>query len=211
MPWESRCATSRRARRLPGAGVGTAGLAVLAVRRERSWTGGTTWSAGFSGAGRLPSWRDVDVTRRPAAARRPSSSGATGGPRRTGRCRSSERSAAIAAGLAAYERGDFFLAHEDLEPAWMGTLRPGGAGRPPGTHQAGGGVRPRGPRQPGAEWNETSTARGSDCSSPGRRGSGRRDRRARCCRPDRRHRPAAGRACARDPARPSGVGPPVTD
>jgi len=32
-----------------------------------------------------------------------------------------ERSAAIAAGLAAYERGDFFLAHEDLEPAWMGT------------------------------------------------------------------------------------------
>jgi hypothetical protein len=32
-----------------------------------------------------------------------------------------ERAAAIAAGLAAYERGDFFLAHEDLEPAWMGT------------------------------------------------------------------------------------------
>ena len=33
----------------------------------------------------------------------------------------SERDAAIAAGLAAYERGDFFEAHEDLEPAWMGT------------------------------------------------------------------------------------------
>ncbi len=32
-----------------------------------------------------------------------------------------ERHAAIAAGLAAYERGDFFEAHEDLEPAWMGT------------------------------------------------------------------------------------------
>ena len=32
-----------------------------------------------------------------------------------------DRSAAIVAGLAAYERGDFFLAHEDLEPAWMGT------------------------------------------------------------------------------------------
>jgi predicted metal-dependent hydrolase len=31
------------------------------------------------------------------------------------------RSAAIAAGLAAYDRGDFFEAHEDLEPAWMGT------------------------------------------------------------------------------------------
>jgi len=32
-----------------------------------------------------------------------------------------ERAAAVAAGLAAYERGDFFDAHEDLEPAWMGT------------------------------------------------------------------------------------------
>jgi predicted metal-dependent hydrolase len=32
-----------------------------------------------------------------------------------------ERTVAIAAGLAAYARGDFFLAHEDLEPAWMGT------------------------------------------------------------------------------------------
>ena len=32
-----------------------------------------------------------------------------------------ERSAAITEGLAAYERGDFFRAHEDLEPAWMGT------------------------------------------------------------------------------------------
>lgn len=32
-----------------------------------------------------------------------------------------ERAAAIEAGLAAYDRGDFFLAHEDLEPAWMGS------------------------------------------------------------------------------------------
>jgi predicted metal-dependent hydrolase len=32
-----------------------------------------------------------------------------------------ERRAAIDAGLAAYERGDYFEAHEDLEPAWMGT------------------------------------------------------------------------------------------
>ena len=32
-----------------------------------------------------------------------------------------ERRAAIESGLAAYERGDFFEAHEDLEPAWMGT------------------------------------------------------------------------------------------
>jgi predicted metal-dependent hydrolase len=32
-----------------------------------------------------------------------------------------ERAAALANGLAAYERGDFFEAHEDLEPAWMGT------------------------------------------------------------------------------------------
>lgn len=32
-----------------------------------------------------------------------------------------DRAAALAAGLGAYERGDFFEAHEDLEPAWMGS------------------------------------------------------------------------------------------
>jgi predicted metal-dependent hydrolase len=32
-----------------------------------------------------------------------------------------ERATAFEAGLAAYDRGDFFLAHELLEPAWMGT------------------------------------------------------------------------------------------
>jgi predicted metal-dependent hydrolase len=32
-----------------------------------------------------------------------------------------ERRRALAAGLDAYERGDYFLAHEILEPAWMGT------------------------------------------------------------------------------------------
>ena len=32
-----------------------------------------------------------------------------------------DREAALAAGLAAYERGDYFEAHELLEPAWMGT------------------------------------------------------------------------------------------
>jgi predicted metal-dependent hydrolase len=32
-----------------------------------------------------------------------------------------ERAAALADGLAAYDRGDFFEAHELLEPAWMGT------------------------------------------------------------------------------------------
>jgi predicted metal-dependent hydrolase len=31
------------------------------------------------------------------------------------------RDAALGDALAAYERGDFFLAHELLEPAWMGT------------------------------------------------------------------------------------------
>jgi predicted metal-dependent hydrolase len=35
-----------------------------------------------------------------------------------------EREAAVARGLAAYARGDFYLAHEDLEPAWMGTADP---------------------------------------------------------------------------------------
>lgn len=32
-----------------------------------------------------------------------------------------ERHAAFEAALAAYDRGDFFLTHELLEPAWMGT------------------------------------------------------------------------------------------
>ena len=32
-----------------------------------------------------------------------------------------DRAAALRDGLAAYDRGDFFEAHELLEPAWMGT------------------------------------------------------------------------------------------
>jgi predicted metal-dependent hydrolase len=32
-----------------------------------------------------------------------------------------DRQAALRDGLAAYDRGDWFLAHELLEPAWMGT------------------------------------------------------------------------------------------
>lgn len=36
-----------------------------------------------------------------------------------------ERAAALHAGLDAYVNGDFFLAHELLEPAWMGTADPG--------------------------------------------------------------------------------------
>ncbi len=35
------------------------------------------------------------------------------------------RAAALRDGLAAYDRGDFFEAHELLEPAWMGTDDPG--------------------------------------------------------------------------------------
>ena len=31
------------------------------------------------------------------------------------------RAVALEAGLAAYDRGDYFDAHELLEPAWMGT------------------------------------------------------------------------------------------
>jgi hypothetical protein len=36
-----------------------------------------------------------------------------------------DREAAFRAGVAAYEQGDFFAAHEHLEPAWMGTADPG--------------------------------------------------------------------------------------
>jgi predicted metal-dependent hydrolase len=35
-----------------------------------------------------------------------------------------ERDAAVRAGLDAYRRGDFFLAHELMEPAWMGSDDP---------------------------------------------------------------------------------------
>ena len=35
-----------------------------------------------------------------------------------------ERTAAVVAGLAAYAAGDFFEAHELMEPAWMGTDDP---------------------------------------------------------------------------------------
>ncbi len=35
-----------------------------------------------------------------------------------------EREAAVTRGLAAYARGDYYLAHEELEPAWMGTADP---------------------------------------------------------------------------------------
>jgi hypothetical protein len=34
------------------------------------------------------------------------------------------RRAAFASGIEAYERGDFFLAHELMEPAWMGASDP---------------------------------------------------------------------------------------
>ena len=36
-----------------------------------------------------------------------------------------EREMAVARGLAAYARGDFYLAHEELEPAWMAATDPG--------------------------------------------------------------------------------------
>jgi hypothetical protein len=35
-----------------------------------------------------------------------------------------QRAAALAAGLEAYARGDFFEAHEELEPAWMASPDP---------------------------------------------------------------------------------------
>ena len=84
---------------------------MLAARRERRSAGGTTSTAGSPAAGRWTSWRDR--------------TGRVVG--RDGRAKAyrplpeAERRAAIDAGLAAYDRGDFFEAHEELEPAWMGT------------------------------------------------------------------------------------------
>ena len=78
-----------------------------------------------------------------------------GGRRPTARCPRRDRRAALEAGLEAYDRGDFFLAHELLEPAWMGTARPRRAGAAPGPDQARRGVRPRRARRtrPGVEKN----------------------------------------------------------
>jgi hypothetical protein len=36
-----------------------------------------------------------------------------------------DRAASLSSGLVAYERGDFYLAHEELEPAWMAAADPG--------------------------------------------------------------------------------------
>ncbi|HYN48490.1 MAG TPA: DUF309 domain-containing protein [Candidatus Nanopelagicales bacterium] len=36
-----------------------------------------------------------------------------------------DREAAVARGLAAYARGEFYMAHEELEPAWMAASDPG--------------------------------------------------------------------------------------
>ncbi len=38
---------------------------------------------------------------------------------------SADREASLARGLSAYARGDFYLAHEELEPAWMASDDPG--------------------------------------------------------------------------------------
>ena len=109
-----------------------------------------------------------------------------------------EREAAVARGLAAYARGDFYLAHEELEPAWMAagrSRRARAAGRP---HQARGGLRPRGPRQPGRRGNEP--ARGARAPR-GRRGGGRRRR----ARPARRcWRPIDERLARLDAPAPAG-------
>ena len=48
----------------------------------------------------------------------------TDAPRRIDRCRRRPAPRRSTTGLAAYERGDFFEAHELLEPAWMGTDDP---------------------------------------------------------------------------------------
>ena len=47
-----------------------------------------------------------------------------GRPKAFRRLPAADREAAFRAGVAAYEAGDFFAAHEHLEPAWMGTDDP---------------------------------------------------------------------------------------
>ena len=84
-----------------------------------------------------------------------------GGRRPTGRSRRPNGGRAFDAALAAYDRGDFFLTHELLEPAWMGTDDIAGARALPGPDQAGGRVRPRRPRQPARDRQEPRGRSGS--------------------------------------------------
>ena len=112
------------AARRGGAGLGAPGVALLAA-----------------GRGAVRSLARADHRfRRPPADRRAGMSASTGGAapdrgeRRTvlqdGRAKAyrplpvEKRVAAYRAGIAAYRRGDFFEAHELLEPAWMGTDEP---------------------------------------------------------------------------------------
>ncbi len=66
--------------------------------------------------------REVGVSERPGTAR---GTVLQGGREKAYRPLSvEERDEAFEQGVAAYERGDFFEAHEHLEPAWMGTADP---------------------------------------------------------------------------------------
>ena len=93
-----------------------------------------------------------------------------------------ERLAAYERGLAAYEQGDFFEAHEILEPAWMGTadigereLYQGLIRSPPGSSTPSAATRRDQPQPEGARTCSSAPA------TPARR-------RARPRRPHRRHR-----------------------
>ncbi len=105
-----------------------------------------------------------------------------------------ERAAALEAGLAAYERGDFFEAHELLEPAWMGTPDLPERAAAPGPHQGGRRVRPRCAREPGRHHPEPdrgpSIARGGSDDRPCGQRRASRPAGARG-----RHRRAARRPC----------------
>ena len=145
--------------------------------------------------------------RRPPAAERAGVTDRAAGRRRRGRARQGVPAApgggargGARGGLAAYERGDFFVAHELLEPAWMGTDDPGRARAPPGPDQARRGLRPRRPRQPGRASPRTSTgARGAARRGARRPGPTRR----RGHRPRRRSSPTSTRRLADLAAHPT--------
>ena len=110
--------------------VSTTGVAVAGVRRAAATTAAAATTSATRAAAATPA---------AAAARAATTAGTEAGsadPERErvvmqgGRAKAyrplpaPRRRAAFAAGLAAYARGDYFEAHELLEPAWMGTDDP---------------------------------------------------------------------------------------
>ena len=74
----------------------------------------------------------------------------------------------MARGLAAYARGDFYLAHEELEPAWMAATDPGERELLGGLIKLAAAFVHATPRQPGRRADEPRAGHGNAWRAPRR-------------------------------------------